>query len=292
MKNNNKFNLWFVFKNKIIILKKILKKYKGITIGGLFLSILFLSSLIIPWTKFNDYNPDKPNYPIREGISSKHWLGTDASGYDLFSRVLAGTKISLRISVLSILISASIGTFLGLISGYFRGFIDSIINFICDILIIFPDILLAIIIMLFLKRSEFTLIFILVITNLVTFIKGVRSNVLQIKQKDFIKASKALGSSDLKIIKKHILINIWPFLITKIVMGITINILVISGFGFIGLGLDQQIPEWGNILQSSRSDFRFYPHLFFGPFIIIFLTSFSLNLIIQDLVSYFNPKKN
>ncbi|GFZ75335.1 diguanylate cyclase [Hydrangea phyllody phytoplasma] len=268
---------------------KILYKNKNILFGSLFLIILFLTIHLLPLTKFYK-DPYKSSFKRLQSFSFTNWIGTDSTGYDLFSRVLAGGKISLTIAFYVVILSSLIGSFLGIISGYFRGIIDNIINFICDILVVFPDIILAIIIMFFLKKSKLSLIIVLSISNIPGFIRIIRATTLKIKQKDFIKASKALGANQFLIIVKHLVPHLYPIIITRISVGMATVILTISGLGFIGLGLDPTLPEWGNILSSSKSDMRFYPHLFFGPFIIILLTSLSFNLIGKGLVQIFNPK--
>ncbi|CAM12092.1 ABC-type peptide/nickel transport system permease protein [Candidatus Phytoplasma australiense] len=269
---------------------KILIKNKNILFGSLFLIILFLTIYLLPLTPFY-HNPYKSPFKRLQSFSWKHWMGTDSSGYDLFSRVLEGAKISLTIGLIAVFLSSLVGSFLGIISGYFRGIIDSIINFICDILVIFPDIILAIIIMFFLQKSKLSLIIVLSISNIPGFIRIIRANTLKLSKKDFIKASKALGANHFYIIFKHLVTHLYPIIITRISISMATVVLTISSLGFIGLGLDPTLPEWGNILHSAKGDMRYHPHLFFGPFIIILLTSLSFNLIAKGFISFFNPKK-
>ncbi|MEZ0180522.1 ABC transporter permease ['Camptotheca acuminata' phytoplasma] len=276
-----------MFKVKPILI--FFKKNKNILFGVSFLFFLAMVILIIPLTNFYTNPYTSPFKPLQK-ISWKNLMGTDYVGHDLLSMVISGAKISLIISFICVLISSFLGTILGITSGYFRGIFDIIINFICDILVVFPDVILAIIIMFFLKKNIYSLIICLSISGIPGFIRLTRANTLVIKQKDFIKASKALGENDFKIILKHVLPNLWTLLITKITVGMSTIILAISGLGFIGLGLDPNVPEWGNILHSAKNDIRFHPHLFFAPFIFIFLTSLSFNLIGKGFLKYFNPK--
>ncbi|AYJ01168.1 ABC transporter permease [Candidatus Phytoplasma ziziphi] len=269
------------FKQKTKILKD-----KNILFGLLFLTIL--SFCVLFRSKFFPDPYVSSGNETFQSYSPKHWMGTDATGYDIFSRVLEGSKISLQISFITIIISSFIGCLLGIIAGYFRGFFENIIIFICDFLTIFPDIILAILIMLcFKKQTTATLVIVLCVLYIPDYIRIIRVNTLTIKQKDFIKASKALGSNDIRIIQKHILPNLLSNLITKMILNMSNVILVISGFGFIGLGLNRTKAEWGNILYSSKDYIMSYPHLFYGPFIIIFLTIFSFNLIGKGLINYF-----
>jgi peptide/nickel transport system permease protein len=268
---------------------KVIKSNRKILIGSLFLTILILFSFVMPFFSFIK-DPNISPYKRLQGMSWTHLMGTDSTGRDLFSRVLFGAKISLKIAFYSVLISSIIGAFLGIMAGYFRGLLDTIVNFACDILVVFPDFILAIVIMFFLKKSITSLIIVLIISRIPSFIRVMRANTMKIKQKDFIKTSKALGASDIKIIFRHVSPHLISFFIIQITLSMSSAILTASGLGFIGLGLDPQIPEWGNILSASKSDMRWHFHLFLNPFIIIFLTCLSFNLIGAGLIEYFDPK--
>ncbi|WP_017193402.1 ABC transporter permease [Vaccinium witches'-broom phytoplasma] len=268
---------------------KTIKSNKKILIGSLFLNLLIVFSFMMPFFSFIK-NPNVSPYKRLQGISWAHWMGTDSTGRDLFSRVIYGAKISLQIAFYSVAISSIIGSCLGIMAGYFRGFFDTVINFVCDILVVFPDFILAIVIMFFLNKSMTSLVIVLSISRIPSFIRVMRANTMQIKQKDFIKTSKALGASDIKIIFRHVLPHLTSCFIIQITLSMSSAILTASGLGFIGLGLDPQIPEWGSILSSSKSDMRWYFHLFLGPFIVIFLTCLSFNLIGSGLMEYFDPK--
>ncbi|MDV3167760.1 MAG: ABC transporter permease [Candidatus Phytoplasma stylosanthis] len=258
---------------------------KNILFGVSFLTVLFFFVLFRNFLTFIP-DPNSSHFPILRNVSFSHWMGTDEVGYDVFSRVVEGARISLIISFITVIISAVIGTFLGIISGYFGGFLDNIVLFICDFFIIFPDIILAVIIMLLIgNQSIYALIIVLSIVCISSYIRLIRAQTLVIKEKDFIKASKALGASESRIILKHIFPNIFTTLVTKMILNMSSVILAISGFGFIGLGIDRTKPEWGNILYSSREHLTNYPHLFYCPFIIILLTSFSFNLIGKGLLN-------
>lgn len=285
---NKKINyLISFFQKKLKILKDINFLFGIIFLTILLFFILFKKILNLP-------DPFSCDYKILQNINSKHWMGTDDTGYDLFTRFLEGAKISLQISFFVIIISSFIGVFLGIISGYFQGFIDNIIIFLCDFLTVIPDIILAILIMLLLNNQQSikTLVIVLSISYIPSYIRIIRANTLIIKQKDFIKASKALGANQFQIIKRHVFPNILTNLITKMILNMSNVILAISGLGFIGLGLDRTKPEWGNILYSSKNYIMNYPNLFYGPFIIIFLTILSFNLIGKSLIKKYENKQN
>ncbi|MBS2993822.1 ABC transporter permease ['Santalum album' aster yellows phytoplasma] len=282
-----KYLLFFSIKKPII---KILKN-KNILIGALFLIFLILTILAVPYLPY-DYNPYRSIYEPLQKVNKFHWMGTDSTGYDLFSQIIAGGYVTLQIGFCSVMISAFLGAFLGIIAGYYRSFLDSIINFICDILIVFPDVILAILIMCFWpQKNIFSLVIVLSISHIPAFIRSIRTNTMQIKENNFIKASRALGASDTKIIQRHILSHLLAPFITRIVISMGSIILSISSLGMIGMGLEATRPEWGRILFESKSQFRSHPHLFYGPFIVILLTSLSFNLLGKGLIQLFNPKE-
>ncbi|QTX02679.1 ABC-type peptide/nickel transport system permease protein [Candidatus Phytoplasma luffae] len=257
--------------------------------SSIFLIILIIISNLVPYIGFYKYSL-KPIYVANQSISFTNWFGTDSTGYDIFSRMMGGVKISLSIAFVVVFLSCILGTFLGIISGYFRGFLDQLINFICDFIIIIPEFILVVLIMSFCKKDILALILVLIICQLPSFIRISRINVLELKQKDFIKSSKSLGSDDLQIIKRHILPHILPVAITQITMKIASSILSIAALGFIGLALEPSTPEWGSILRSVQQTFLDYPQLLLGPFLIMFLTILSLNLIGRGLIEYFNKE--
>ncbi|WP_334330781.1 ABC transporter permease [Candidatus Phytoplasma prunorum] len=269
---------------------KIFLKNKAAFISFIFLVFLILISFGLPL--FNIlHNPLEDKFSPFLPISIKHFMGTDAIGRDLFSRIIAGSKNSFTIAFFSVTISLFFGSFLGIIAGYFRGIFDYIINFFCDILIVFPSIVIVILFLMFFKNGFGQLITILSIFNIVSFIRVVRNNTLKICKNDFIKASKALGASNSRIIFKHILPGIIPNLMIVISNSMSSVILSVAGLGYLGLGLDSSIPEWGYILSNGQEYIHLYPYLVFFPAVMILITSLSFNLIGDGLTDIFDPKK-
>ncbi|CAP18253.1 ABC-type dipeptide/ oligopeptide transport system, permease component II [Candidatus Phytoplasma mali] len=278
------------------MLKKIKNKFKIFLKNKLaFVSFIFLVFLILMsfgLSLFNiSHNPLEAKFRPFLPISAKHLMGTDGLGRDLFSRLMAGSRNSFTIAFCSVTISLFCGSFLGIIAGYFRGIFDCIINFFCDILIVIPSILIIILFLLFFHNGFSQLIIILSIFNILSFIRVVRNNTLTIYQNDFIKASKALGASNSRIIFKHILPGIIPNLMIVISISMSSVILSVAGLGYLGLGLDKSIPEWGSILSDGQEYIQSYPNLVFCPAFMILMTSLSFNLIGDGLSDIFDPKK-
>ncbi|MGA0448018.1 MAG: ABC transporter permease [Candidatus Phytoplasma pyri] len=278
------------------MLKKIKNKFKIFLKNKLaFVSFIFLVFLILTsfgLSLFNiGHNPLEAKFRPFLPISTTHFMGTDGIGRDLFSRLMAGTRNSFKIAFCSVTISLFFGSFLGIIAGYFRGIFNYIINFFCDILIVIPTILIVILFLMFFKNGFPQLIIILSIFNILSFVRVARNNTLTIYQNDFIKASKALGASNIRIIFKHILPGIIPNLMIVTSISMSSVILSVASLGYLGLGLDSSIPEWGYILSDGQEYIQIHPNLVFFPVLIILITSLSFNLIGDGLSDIFDPKK-
>nr|WP_249175843.1 ABC transporter permease ['Parthenium hysterophorus' phyllody phytoplasma] len=214
---------------------------------------------------------------------SYHWIGTDSLGHDVFAYLLRGTITSLYIACISVSISFVIGGILGILGGYFSGFWDIITNFICDYLIVFPDFILAFLIMFFLKTGLYQLIMVLSICYLPTFIKNIKNATMKISSQDFVKNALALGASHSYIIRKHIFPHLLTILLIRVVLSLSSVILVASSFGFIGIGLDNSVPEWGMLLSLNKTYIYSYPRLFFFPMMFIIFTNLAFNFIAEGI---------
>ncbi|WCA22635.1 ABC transporter permease [Candidatus Phytoplasma oryzae] len=276
-----------IFKNFF----ELCKKNKILLIGFILFFLLLIITFIVPHFYLSE-NTNIKSFKSFLKPSKKHWMGTDCLGHDLFEYIIKGTKLSLRISFFTILISSIIGLFLGVLSGYFLGFFNILTNFICDLIIVFPDFILAFLIVLFYGKSVYSIVLALSINYIPVFIKNIKAITIQTVKKDFVKSAICLGASHFYIIRKHILPHVLYSLIIRITLSLSSVILAASAFGFIGLGLDPSIPEWGSLLNTNKSYINFYPRLIFFPIIIILLTNLSLNFIAEGLVNYFNYNQN
>ncbi|WP_153369227.1 ABC transporter permease [Candidatus Phytoplasma sacchari] len=256
-------------------------------IGLLLLAFLLIITFIIPYFYKNNSSRIK-SFKCFLKPSKDHWMGTDCLGHDLFEYIIKGTKMSLYISICTVLISSIIGCIIGILSGYFLGFFNILANLICDFIVVFPDFILALLIVLLYGKSVCSLIFAISICYIPTFVKNMRAATMQIAQKDFVKSAICLGASNFYIIRKHIFPHILYTLIIRISLSLSSIILLAASFGFIGLGLDPSIPEWGSLLSINKSYINIYPRLIFFPMIIILLTNLSFNFIAEGLVNYLN----
>lgn len=219
-----------------------------------------------------------------------HWLGTDDLGRDVLSRMIYGTRVSLTVGVAAVVLALIIGAFLGVIAGYFQGWIDTLIMRVCDVLLSIPSILLAIAIVASLGSSIENMILAIGISSIPVFARIIRASVMSVKEQEYIEASKALGATNVRIIFRNIIPNILSPIIVQSSMGVASAILSAVGLGFIGLGLEASIAEWGTMLSAGRGYIRTHYYLTFYPGLIIMLTVLSFNLFGDGLRDAIDPK--
>jgi len=266
-----------------------ISKDKRAMIGLSFISLLFLVALfadIIAPYGMREQNLQN----VLQSPSWEHWLGTDDLGRDVLSRIIFGTRTSLVIGVSSVAIALAIGGVLGLLSGYFKGIIDIVIMRFSDILLSIPSILLAIAIVASFGSGMFNMIVAIAIGNIAIFARIIRSSVMTLTERQFIEASHALGSSHFRILSKHILPNVLSPIIVQSSLGIAFAILAAAGLGFIGLGLEASVAEWGLMLSSGRTYIRTQTYLTIFPGIAIMTSILAFNMLGDGIRDAFDPK--
>ncbi|HJA89358.1 MAG TPA: ABC transporter permease, partial [Candidatus Jeotgalibaca merdavium] len=222
--------------------------------------------------------------------NATNWLGTDDLGRDVLSRLIYGTRVSLTVGVSAVAVALVIGGVLGVLSGYYKGWVDTLIMRLCDVLLSIPSILLAIAIVASLGASIQNMILAIGLANIPVFARIIRAGVISVKEKQFIEAGEALGANDALIIFKHIIPNIMSPIIVQSSMGIATAILSAVGLGFIGLGLEASVAEWGTMLNFGRSYIRTHPYLTLYPGLVIMVTILSFNLLGDGLRDAIDPK--
>lgn len=264
------------------LLKQILRN-RSAQIGGLLLVVLVFLSYAAPLFSDKDPNKTAPSVAL-QAPSFKYPMGTDNIGRDNFTRFLYGGQLSLRIGLTGITLGALIGIVLGLISGYFGGWLDSFISWFTDVLMAFPDILLALAIIAILGPGINNAMLAIGIAFVPSFMRLTRSSVLSLREMTYIEAAKALGSSDARILVRHILPNSIRTLLVLITLGIGSSILAGAALNFLGLGAEPPTAEWGAMLNAGMKFVRQAWWLTVFPGLGIFLAVLSINLI-GDAVS-------
>jgi len=225
-----------------------------------------------------------------DGPSLKHIFGCDEFGRDILFRLLWGTRYSLFIGIISIISALVVGGFLGAIAGFYGGKTDNIIMRIMDVFLSIPSMVMAIAIVSALGSSTFNLLLSISIPQVPRLARIVRAQVMSVKGKEFVEASRAVGADDMLIIIQYIIPNALAPIIVQASLSIGSAILSIAGLSFLGIGVQPPTPEWGSILSSARTYMRDAWHISIIPGLMIMLTVLSLNLAGDGLREALDPK--
>lgn len=238
--------------------------------------------------------PYSPTYMNTEltlsAPSAAHWFGTDYFGRDVFSLVVYGSRDSLIIGVTSVLIGGLIGGTIGALAGYIGGFVDVVFMRVIEILLTIPGILLALAIAAALGPSLFNIVLAVAASAIPGYARVMRGQMMSIKKRQYVDASRSIGTPSWKIFLWHILPNSWSPLLVMGTIGLGTSILIGSGLSFLGLGIIKEIPDWGALLSQGRG------YLIVGWWISTFpglaITFFvlSINMIGDTLRDSFDPK--
>jgi peptide/nickel transport system permease protein len=264
------------------------KKNKLAILGLFIIIILLLTAVLAPFVA--PYDPDAQDFSSRflPVGSPGHLLGTDDFGRDILSRLIYGSRISLIVGLSSVVLGLLIGVTLGLLAGYYT-LLDNIIMRIIDIMLAFPGVLLAISIVAALGPGLENVIIAISIWSIPTFTRLIRGQVLSLREKEYVKASRALGARDIRILVKHILPNTIGPIIVYSTMRIASAILSSASLSFLGLGAQPPTPEWGAMVSSGRSFIYNAPHMILVPGMAIMIVVFSFNLIGDGLRDALDP---
>jgi ABC-type dipeptide/oligopeptide/nickel transport system permease subunit len=219
--------------------------------------------------------------------SSTYLLGTDNLGRDILSRIIYAARTSLFVALGSVLVAGAIGVPLGLIAGYAGSKIDSVIMRVLDAILAFPVILLAILVVATLGTQTINLILTIGFVFIPYFTRLVRGNVLTLKEREFVAASRASGADDGYLVTRVILPNILSPIVVQASLTMSLAVLIEAALSFLGLGVQEPTPAWGSMLQNSQLYLREAPWFVFSPGICIFVSVLAFNLIgdgLRDLL--------
>ncbi len=272
------------------ILRQFLKN-KLAVLGLIILAAIVIICVFAPY--FTKYDPVK-DMILQDMLlppgSEGHILGTDDYGRDIWSRLIYGGRTSMLTGLLVALAAGAFGILLGCISGYFGGFVDTILMRITDIMMSFPFLIIAIAIMAALGASQKNVIIALAIVSWPKFARLTRSQVLAVKEQEYVEAAKVAGFKNVRIMLNHILPNCIGPLIIQITLSVGSAILSAASLNFLGLGVDASLPDWGVMLNQGRAYIQTNPYLTTIPGIAISLTVLSVNWIGDGIRDAFDPR--
>lgn len=269
-------------KNKLAIV--------GIFILGFFVFVAIFANVIAP------QSPTASDmYKVEAKQDSESWLGTDSSGRDNYSRLVHGSRVSLTIGFFAMIFTLVIGVTLGSLAGYYGGKIDGFIMRITDLMLILPFLLLVLTIIAIMEKINITIfITIIAFTSWPILTRLIRATFLSLKEKEFILGAKSIGASDARIIFRHFLPNaVGPIIVNATLMMATM-IIIESALSFIGFGIPQPTPTWGNMITEANS-LRMLQNnweSWLPPGLAILLTVLAINFIGDGLRDAFDPKSN
>ena len=269
-------------------MKRLLRNF-AFTSGALLTVALIFVALAAPLLAPFDPNAQDTIRRL-EPPSREHPLGLDDLGRDVLSRVIFGARVSLRVGFSVVIIAAAIGIALGAIAGYFGGAADLVIMRVCDILLSFPGILLAIALVAVLGPSLNNVILALATIGWVGYARLVRGQVLKVREMEYVTAAKALGARSPRVILRHVLPNVINPVIVMATLGLAGAILAEAALSFLGLGVQPPTPSWGAMLTSGRRYLGLANHLAIYPGIAIMLAVMGLNFLGDGLIDALDPK--
>ena len=270
-------------------LRRMIRANKLSLVSLIVIFLLILFSILAPWlTPYGEADIDLMHR--LSPPSAEHLLGTDEAGRDVLTRLLYGSRVSLMVGIVPTLLSMVIGAVLGVLAGYLGGVVDSIIMRLADIVLAFPSMLLAMVIMYTLGDGLFNVFLTLTLMNWGTVARIARAETLKLKTVDYVKAARSIGMTKWRIIRKHILPNCLPMLIVLFTLNVPSAILTESALSFLGLGIQPPSASWGLMVNTGRQYLFNAPWLSFAPSGAIMLAVLSFNFLGDGLRDAIDPR--
>jgi peptide/nickel transport system permease protein len=266
------------------------KLNKYALVGGILVLSLAVVSVFAPLLSPTDPNKLGSGIPLLSLGSKAHLLGTDLLGRDQLSRLLFGGRITLLAGFSAAVLSAIFGVLLGMISGFLRGRVDSVIMRILDVLMSFPFILLAILIVAFAGPSVFHALLAIAIANVPFLARVIRAETLRVREYEFVLASKALGASRTQILFRHVLPNVMPLVLSVLFLNVGWMISQTSALSFLGLGAQPPTADWGTMLAEAQSYMALDAGVAMLPGLMIVLAVIGFNLFGLGLKQVLQPE--
>ena len=250
---------------------------------------LFVISIFAPWIA--PYDPGAIDLKqVLESPSAEHWFGTDQLGRDVLSRMIWGARVSLKVGFVATGLAILIGMVLGAIAGYYGGWIDTLIMRFVDIMLCFPAFFLILAVIAFLEPSIWNIMLVIGLTGWMGVTRLVRADFISLRERDFVRAARAIGAGDLRIIFLHILPNALASILVAATLGIAGAILTESALSFLGIGVQPPTPSWGNILTAGKDNIDIAWWLSLYPGLAILITVVGYNLLGEGIRDASDPR--
>ncbi|MEC4893277.1 MAG: ABC transporter permease [Oscillatoria sp. PMC 1051.18] len=263
----------------------------GLVITVCFILIAIFAPLLQNWGLIQDPTASLIN-PIHEAPSFSHWFGTTRQGYDVFARTLYGTQAALKVVILATTLSLLIGVPLGLVSGYLGGVADRVLLFLMDTVYTLPGLLLSVTLAFVVGRGILNAAIALSISYVPQYYRVVRNHTTSVKTELFIEAAKAMGATPTRVLSRYLFFNVIQSVPVLFTLNAADAILILGGLGFLGLGLPEEVPEWGYDLRLALDALPtgiWWTALFPGLAMALMVT--GLSLLGEGLSEIFNPRK-
>ena len=266
-----------------------LKRNRMAMIGlGLVLG-LFMVSLLAPWLA--PYDPNSINLEqVLMPPSPAHYLGTDTLGRDVLSRIIFGSRVSLKVGFVAVGLATLIGLFVGALAGYYGGWVDQGLMRLVDLMLCFPAFFLILAVIAVLEPSIWNIMVVIGLTGWMGVARLVRAEFLSLREREFVTAARALGASDARLIMRHMLPNALAPVMVSATLGVAGAILTESALSFLGLGVQPPTPSWGNILTAGKDNIEIAWWLSVFPGLAILVTVMSYNLLGEGIREAIDPR--
>jgi peptide/nickel transport system permease protein len=250
---------------------------------------LFVVSIFAPWLA-----PYDPNHidlkQVLMAPSQAHLLGTDTLGRDVLSRIIYGSRVSLKVGFVAVGLATLIGLLVGALAGYYGGWVDQLLMRLVDLMLCFPAFFLILAVIAVLEPSIWNIMAVIGLTSWMGVARLVRAEFLSLREREFVTAARALGASDVRLILRHMLPNALAPVMVSATLGVAGAILTESALSFLGLGVQPPTPSWGNILTAGKDNIEIAWWLSVFPGLAILVTVMSYNLLGEGIREAIDPR--
>ncbi|RQW80996.1 MAG: ABC transporter permease [Methanothrix sp.] len=265
-------------------------KNKASVMGLIIILLLVMTAALADY--ISPYDTDK--VVLKEKLKPPSWqhpMGTDQLGRDVLSRIIYGTRTTFELSMLVVLFTSAFGVFIGIIAGYYRGIVDEILMRLIDVLLAFPSIILALVIIGAIGPGVFNTVLAISLVGWLFYARVARASTLSIREKEYVEGARAMGCSDAYICFFYVLPNCLPPIIVLMTLNLGSVILSIASLGYLGLGAQPPIPEWGTMLNDGKEYLRDCPWLSVFPGLMIMISVLAFNFIGDGLRDAIDPRQ-